>query len=77
VSQVRVRVERQGELAELWIVYRWRDSTPPHAPLIRAKRIDDEVCPTVNAQGIAGVGHAQYYLADSPPAGAIITTARD
>lgn len=69
---MRVRVERQGEVAELWIVFRRRDSTPPHAARTWARRIDDGVCPTVNAHGIAGIGHAQYTLAPAPPAGALI-----
>jgi hypothetical protein len=69
---VRVRVERQGELAELWIVFRRRDPTPPYVARTWARRLDDGVCPTVNAQGIAGIGHAQYELVAAPPAGALI-----
>lgn len=50
-------MERQGELAELWIVFRRRDPTPPYTPRTWARRIDDGVCPTV---------------ASSPPPGALI-----
>lgn len=62
----------QGEVAELWIVFRRRDPTPPYTARTWARRIDDGVAPTVNAYGIAGIARHQYHLAPAPPPGALI-----
>lgn len=60
---------------EVWLVYRWARSSPPYDGLIRARRLDDSVCPTVTAAGLGSAYHSRFYLCgrDGVPAEAIVT----
>lgn len=50
-----------------WLVADRRDSTPPHTRRLRALDLDQHVFPSVQANGVYGVGHTQYWVSDGPP----------
>jgi DNA (cytosine-5)-methyltransferase 1 len=64
-------------VAGLWLVYRWRDREPPYPYRLRAYDVARCPMPAVTANGISAAAPHQAWLADRPPAGALIMEPRN
>lgn len=63
-----------------WLVYRYRETTPPFTAFMRAKPVADHPFPTVTATGIASAGGRQWWIEETegemPPARTAQTAVR-
>lgn len=61
----------------MFLVADRRDSAPPHTRRLRCLDLDRCVFPSVQANGLYGVGHSQYWLCNRAPEGAEMIAAPD
>jgi len=48
----------------MWLVYRWRETTPPYRPILRSLDCETQPCLTVTANGLGAAASHQVWLED-------------